>query len=223
MRLPRFLWVPFDLGRPFGAPGAPDFQRRVLRAALELLESGEGPVVLEDFPEDAPEGDGSDGASWVCPVTFPPVTGANSDLVARTLEEISRLAPWVEVGGTDADPVSGVVLAEIPARLGGIVDGTTTMEAAADVSPVEWVRLACDDLRNWYLDAARNQPGRASATELRDWFWLQTAAAQLIAATATALLEHPEPMVKLLALRVMVPREYLDRLAPEIAAAGGAG
>ena len=223
MRLPRFLWVPFDLGRPFGAPGAPDFQRRVLRAALELLESGEGPVVLEDFPEDAPEGDGSDGASWVCPVTFAAATGANPDLVARTLEEISRLAPWFEVGGADANPVSGYVLEEIPARLGGIVDGTATMEAAGDVSPEEWVRLACDDLRNWYLDAARNQPGRASATELREWFWLQTAAAKLIAATATALLEHPEPMVKLLALRVMVPREYLDRLAPQIAAAGGAG
>ena len=28
MRLPRFLWVPFELGRPFGAPNEPDFQRR---------------------------------------------------------------------------------------------------------------------------------------------------------------------------------------------------
>jgi hypothetical protein len=31
-RPPRFLWVPFPLGRPFGAPGAPGFQHRVLRA-----------------------------------------------------------------------------------------------------------------------------------------------------------------------------------------------
>ena len=37
IRPPRALWVPFMLGRPLGAPDAPDFQRRVLRAALELL------------------------------------------------------------------------------------------------------------------------------------------------------------------------------------------
>ena len=35
---PRALWVPFMLGRPFGAPGEPPFQRRVLRARLSLLE-----------------------------------------------------------------------------------------------------------------------------------------------------------------------------------------
>ena len=37
IRPPRALWVPFPLGRPFGAPHAPDFQRRVLRRALALL------------------------------------------------------------------------------------------------------------------------------------------------------------------------------------------
>jgi len=53
MKLPRFLWVPFELGRPFGAPSEPDFQRRVLHEALLLLERSDGPVVLEDFPDDA--------------------------------------------------------------------------------------------------------------------------------------------------------------------------
>jgi len=31
---PRALWVPFELGRPFGSPNDPRFQRRVLLAAL---------------------------------------------------------------------------------------------------------------------------------------------------------------------------------------------
>ena len=53
---PRALWVPFMLGRPFGAPGNPGFQRKVLLAALGLLErhSDSGGPVLEDFQEDAP-------------------------------------------------------------------------------------------------------------------------------------------------------------------------
>jgi len=34
---PRALWVPFELGRPFGPPNDPPFQRRVILAALRLL------------------------------------------------------------------------------------------------------------------------------------------------------------------------------------------
>ena len=70
MRLPRFLWVPFELGRPFGAPHKPDFQRRVLREALELLEHSDGPVVLADFADDAPVTD--DEMVWACPISFAP-------------------------------------------------------------------------------------------------------------------------------------------------------
>ena len=36
MRPPRTLWVPFPLGRPFGVPDNPAFQRKVLVAALAL-------------------------------------------------------------------------------------------------------------------------------------------------------------------------------------------
>ena len=50
MQLPRFLWVPFELGRPFGAPNEPDFQRCVLRTALELLERKDLDVVCIATP-----------------------------------------------------------------------------------------------------------------------------------------------------------------------------
>ena len=38
MRPPRALLVPFELGRPLGAPGDPAFQHRVLDAALQLAQ-----------------------------------------------------------------------------------------------------------------------------------------------------------------------------------------
>ena len=50
---PRALWVPFELGRPFGAPDDAGSQKRVLLGALDLLEAEEGPI-LADFPDDAP-------------------------------------------------------------------------------------------------------------------------------------------------------------------------
>ncbi len=53
-RPPRALWVPFELGRPFGPPNDPVFQKRVILAALRLLERGGGPVRIADFPDDDP-------------------------------------------------------------------------------------------------------------------------------------------------------------------------
>ena len=45
---PRALWVPFELGRPFGPPSDAAFQKRVILTALRLLERERGPVVIED-------------------------------------------------------------------------------------------------------------------------------------------------------------------------------
>jgi hypothetical protein len=45
--------VPFELGRPLDIPDDPIFQKRVLLAALKLLEAPEGSFI-EDFPEDVP-------------------------------------------------------------------------------------------------------------------------------------------------------------------------
>ena len=51
---PRALWVPFELGRPFGPPSDTAFQKRVILAALGMLERDNGPVIIEDFPDDDP-------------------------------------------------------------------------------------------------------------------------------------------------------------------------
>ncbi len=223
MQLPRFLWVPFELGRPFGAPNAPGFQKRVLRTTLELFERRDGPVVLEHFPDDAPEamGGNEEGAAWACPVTFQPAEEERAEIVAATLDQMVRLEPWYEIHverrGNAVPFVSGLGRREIAMGLGEVATGARAPDVGSELALGEWVRLGCDDLRNWYLDAAHGQPGRASPGALRDWFWLQTAAARLIASAARALAEHPDPLVKVLALRAMVPREYLPALLPELA------
>jgi len=68
LRPPRFLWVPFELGRPFGAPDEPAFQIRVLRATLALLERQDGPPILDDFPDEVPGAAPMDMTGWTCPV-----------------------------------------------------------------------------------------------------------------------------------------------------------
>jgi len=82
IRPPSELWVPFELGRPLGAPGNPWLQRRVLLAVLELPDAPEGPLLV-DFPEDAPE-DAAGGdkglEGWSCPVSFAPELMEETDL-----------------------------------------------------------------------------------------------------------------------------------------------
>src|SRR5262245_21365259 len=64
-RPPRGLWTSFQLGRPLGEPGDANFQDRVLLHALGLLERRDGPVILDDFPDDPPNW--SDTAGWQPP------------------------------------------------------------------------------------------------------------------------------------------------------------
>jgi hypothetical protein len=49
VRPPRALFVPYDLGFPLGRPNDPEGQRKVIRAALELLEREAEPPLLVDY------------------------------------------------------------------------------------------------------------------------------------------------------------------------------
>lgn len=51
VRPPRALWVPFRHGYPLGEPDQPLVQRRIVEAALALVEEEPGPPpVLRDYP-----------------------------------------------------------------------------------------------------------------------------------------------------------------------------
>ena len=101
IRPTRELWVSFELGRPFGAPGDPAFQRWLIGKALGLLERKDGPV-LEGFPEDAPaSADTGDGSGWVCPVTLGAHAGADAapgGMAEAVAAEMQQLRPWYDIG-----------------------------------------------------------------------------------------------------------------------------
>ena len=61
--------MPFELGRPLGAPNDKEFQTKVLLSLLNLLERTDGPYIIDDFPEEAPESD-VDAGVLSCPVSF---------------------------------------------------------------------------------------------------------------------------------------------------------
>jgi len=178
MQAPRALWVPFVLGRPFGVPNDAAFQRRVLLAALRLLERPTGPV-LEDFPEEAPAPSGDDAAQFVCPVNFG-VPDAGDDLAAAFQSEIAELGTWHELtrakrGRTTAS-LSGLSPSQAAKFVSDISQDDTTPSYRKDLDILPALRLACHDIRSYYLESVAAQPGAGAAAQAEEWFWLQTAA-----------------------------------------------
>ncbi len=176
MNPPRALWVPFMLGRPFGAPGDPAFQRRVLLAVLGLLEAKAGPV-LEDYPEDAPRPPQQELEGFACPFALSRPPG-DLDLASSLQREIAELVPWHELAqrgrGRTTAGLSGLS-AEAAARF--VTDFIADPSIAAyrdDLTPVSALRFVCHDLKAYYLEAAAAQPGARAAVEAQQWFWRET-------------------------------------------------
>jgi len=215
LRPPRFLWVPFELGRPFGAPDEPAFQTRVLREVLALLEH-EGPSpVLEDFPGDAP-GQDVDMTGWTCPIALPkPDDAGTPELLSSVLSEIEGLAPWHQVGverrGRTATGVLGIPINEVATFLHDVFEDVP--ESPKEGVPVgQAFRQGCEELKTFYLEAATAKPGAAKSRELADWFWGGTAGGQLLLSLHPAALESDDPGIQQVAQGQMIPRAQKHRL-----------
>ena len=217
---PRALAVPFELGRPLGAPNEPDFQRRVLHAALKLLERPSGPV-LEDFPDDPPgAGAEADTEGWACPVNFaaPADDLSDADVVYRALvQEVNLLRPWYEEAvGTykrSMFGISGRTPEEIARVIADIlVDPLGTKPPIDGLSlGVGFKRLA-DDLRYFYIEAANARPDRpAGDVELGNWLWGETTLGRVLIAIRDESMESDEPSLKALAPTAMVPGHQKHR------------
>ena len=218
IRPPRALWVPFPLGRPFGAPHDPGFQREVVRAVLALLERRDGPVILEDFPKDVPgQHDEADMEGMVCPVRLPrPAQTEQSAIIIDIKREMARLAPWRErflaANGRTIVGISGMAIEEAVAFLGTILE-TGCSDRVDDGDLGMAVRNATEDLRNWYAEAASARPGgAASAQQLADWFWGDTAAGAAILALHPVALASDNITLRHVGERALVPRAQQHRL-----------
>jgi hypothetical protein len=197
------------LGRPFGAPDEPDFQRRVLRALLALFEHPRGPV-LEDFPDDAPAGS-VQAEGYACPVSF---AQAQPDGLAHALHaEITQLAPWYDLArkrrGRTTVGVFGPDVEAAARHVASFIEGAapTVPGMGAGVA----VKRACDDIKAYYYEAMAAQPGSPAARAIEDWFWSQTAAARALLAVWQICQGSDDESLKPLRLVGLVPRAVMER------------
>ncbi len=210
---PRTLSVPFELGRPLGAPDNPEFQLQVLRAALDLLDRPSGPV-LEEFPDLAPEP--ADYEGWACPVSLPrpdaTSEGSHERLVA---DEVARLLPWWDVAkdrrGRTTVGASGYGIEEAARIVSRYADGGEPEDPGPERKLSRSLKLACDDLMAFYTEAATAQPGGAASHDLADWFWGETAAGKAMLALRERAVGEDDKGMQLVGNLLILPRSQAHR------------
>ena len=208
IRPPRALWVPFMLGRPFGAPNEPDFQRTVLRALLALFEWPSGPV-LEDFFEEAPASHAG-ATAFASPVRFAQPEGGADGPGEAVRREIAQLAPWYEMArrrrGRTTVGVSGLAIEEAASHAVSYLGGSPRPPYADGISAGVALKRACDDLKAYYYEAVAARPGSLTAQVVDHWFWHETAAAKVFLALQQVCLNSPDTSLRPLGEIALVPQ-----------------
>jgi hypothetical protein len=209
---PRALWVPFELGRPCGPPDDPGFQKRVILSALRMLERSDGPVVIEDFPDDDPRAQPE--PAWR-PPAIPASSGASTaaSLASALQAEIELLQPahrrWIEEHRRTTVGLSGLSIADCARYVGGWLRGEDPASLREGFSAPLLLRFAIDDLKAYCLEAAAAGKARPSSRQLGDWLWNDSAAGAAIHRLRAANLESTDERLKLIAGNFMVPASRL--------------
>ena len=205
---PRALWVPFELGRPLGPPGNPASQRRVLLAAWRLLERANGPVVIEDFPDDDPRA--GPAQAWHPPALPSVPANAPAEALAAQLEgEIGLLHDahrrWVAEHGRTTVGLSGLSMPDCARYLADWLRGKMPPSAREGFSAPLLLRFAVDDMKAFCLEAGAAGDARPSSRQLGDWFWNETATGAAIHALRAAYSASDDERLKRIAGNFLVP------------------
>jgi hypothetical protein len=216
-RPPRGLWVPFPLGRPLGEPEDNAFQHSVLKAALSLLERTSGPVILEDYPSDAPSM--TDSAGWQPELSLETMnshalkTGsdwatafeAEMHIVMQAWEVAKNQSGRTMVGNARLSPTDWVPYAM------QFIDGNIPESPVAGISSAVLLRYIADDIKAMYYEAAQAPTPRPSVKQIEFWFWNNTLAADFLRTLRRAALESSHKGFNVACSRFVVPMPYVER------------
>jgi hypothetical protein len=216
--------VPFELGRPLGSPENAGFQHQVLAALFALLENTKPGSYLQEFQQDAPTaysdaaaGDSSqdlsqDSEGWACPVSF--ANPAVDEVTHAVQQEVISLQPRFDRAkqrrGRSATGTSGLKFEQVLTLLSNLHDGVApSVVIPTGIALGDLFKLAAEDLKMFYAEAAMEQPNPGSSQALQHWFWNETQAGTLLFALADRCAEHVDPLVKAHASFTLVPAQRL--------------
>ena len=215
---PRSLWVPFELGRPLGAPNDSSQQHQVLLQALQMVETAT-PGQIVNFNEDDSRARLDD--RWRAPDT---------DQCISVSAECAQLKPchekFVASKGRSSVGVSGIAIDLCAEIVDHVIDKAVPAKSPREgVSDLLMLRLAIDDLKAYYLEAALSETvsdntgqttsqgtGYPSSRQLHNWFWLDTFAGAQLRQLRENLLQSQSAKLAGLARLFFVPHRW--RISP---------
>ena len=197
--------MPFELGRPLGVPN---------------------PVIIHDFPEDAPQTDGNvDVLS--CPVSFEyEETDTSDPLKARFIREIQAMHPWYEMALKNRNRTtvggSSIEISSLGQFLYSFVVGSIPENPRDDVDISVTLKLAAEDLKAYYTEAVTSQPGQEglSSNALKEWFWNQTTAGSVMLELIKVCSKSEDERIRITGSHFIAPMDVLMKngsaLEPQI-------
>jgi hypothetical protein len=217
-RPPRALWVPFELGRPFGPPGEPLFQKRVLTAALGMLVDGGRPSRIEDFPDDDPRA--LPDPAWQPPFRLAAAAAAAAaddhsvDALASMMEaEIQQLQDahqrWVAQYERSTFGLGGLSIGDCARYVADWLRGKAPASPRDGFSAPLVLRFAVDDAKAYCLEAAGAGNKKPSSRQLSDWLWNETATGAALCALRDVLLTQRDDRLRLIVANFIVPAARL--------------
>ena len=213
VRPPRGLWTPFQLGRPLGEPEDAAFQRRVLLAALGLLERTDGPVILEDFEGDPPGW--TDQPGWQGPfATDAPLEPGPAAASGQFAAELSRVRPFWQAAQARFGRTTVGLSAQPPEAWPGFV--ASALAGTLPVVPPQttggWsLRFLGDDIRAMYSEAAQSHGPPPASRQIDAWFWRHTVAGRVLLALRSVAVASEDEAVKVIGTRFIVPAAYVPK------------
>jgi len=139
--------------------------------------------------------------------------GDTAKLTAKFLEEIDLMRPWynqsMENRKRTTVGVSGRTLESMGSYIAEFLDGGIP-ESESDASPASQFKLAIDDLKSYYFEAATAQPGqeKADSDTLSDWFYQDTVAGNVLHAVKDAHKDTEDRTMRLITNILLIPKAH---------------
>ncbi len=221
----RGLFLDFPMGRGMGKPNDPEFQKKVIRAAFELLEAETGPV-LEDFPEIIPVRDGRMG--YALPPELVLSTNDIGDvdkLVAAVQGEIDALFPDYEAAvaarGRTTVGASELAIKDFAPFISKFIRGEIPKSPRKGLPAIPLLKLVVEDLEAYYTETRTHRDGIDDLELMGKWFWEETRAGQLLLSLeAVSIVSENKVMLQIVEMSLMTPRFWSEGPLPGSSAAG---
>ncbi|MDG2097449.1 MAG: hypothetical protein P8J83_08215 [Paracoccaceae bacterium] len=221
----RALFLDFPMGRGMGKPNDPNFQKKVIRAAFDLFNEPNGPVI-KNFPEIIPVKNGRMGYA------LPPELVLNiSDIgdLNKLLDEIrvemDTLRPAydfaVKSRGRTTVGASELNVSDLAPFIAEFFSGEIPKSPRKGLPAIPLLKLVVEDLEAYYTETRTHRDNIDDLELMGKWFWEETKAGRLLLLLeAVSIASDNKVMLQIVEMSLMAPRFWSEGPLPGTSAAG---